>query len=78
MRNWQDYYENLYKKTTTVANLDPVFNINNFFLEGEQLEFLNKEIEWSEVILSVNTLKDYSSPGSDLILNRDLTVLLHT
>ena len=30
-----------------------------------------------EVILAINSLVDYSSPGDDQILNRDLTVLLH-
>ena len=31
----------------------------------------------SEVVLSINTLSDYSSPGADNLLNRDLTNLLH-
>ena len=46
-------------------------------LNEQDREFLNKGISWEEVILAVNSLKDYSSPGTDQILNRDLTVLLH-
>ena len=29
-----------------------------------------------EVVQAINTFKDYRSPGADMIINRDLTILL--
>ena len=38
---------------------------------------LNSEFKVDEVVHAINTFKDYRAPGEDMIINRDLTILLH-
>ena len=71
---WRSYYQDLYKCPVELLNFNPKKNSS---LNDRDRQTLNKEISREEGILAVDSLKDYSSPGTDQILNRDLTILLH-
>ena len=77
LKNWRDFYKNLYKKPKKLLNLDITFLQRCRPLTKQQISYINREISWAEVVLAVDTLGDYSSPGADNILNRDFTILLH-
>ena len=77
LKNWHDFYKNLYQKPKKLFKLDITFLQRCRPLKKQQIREINREISWRELVLAVNTLGDYSSPGADNILNRDLTVLLH-
>ena len=46
-------------------------------LTGDRSKQLNAAISTPEVIHAINSLKDYSTPGKDMLLSRDFTILLH-
>ena len=63
LKNWRLFYKSLYKKSPDVLifkRLFPMLSLGKF-----DIDYLKKEIEWSEVVLSINTLSDYSSSGAD-------------
>ena len=75
LKNWVDFFRTLY--TEVPQNSSPVLNPLEYLKPTpENLSSLNKDITINELVLAINTLKDFSSPGEDKILNRDLTVLL--
>ena len=75
LKNWCDFYSELYKGNTGHAEFD--FNgFPNFQqMTPASLKVLNEEISISEVASATYTFKNYCSPGADMILNRDLTCL---
>ena len=76
LKNWSDFYTQLYQappKSLRFYSSDlPQFQE----VSGADLNDLNKPISISELILAINTFKNYCSPGPDMILNRDFTSLL--
>ena len=77
LKNWRDFYKNLYKKPEKLLKLDTTFLRKIRSITMQDINHINRDISWQEVVLAVDTLGDYSSPGADNILNRDLTILLH-
>ena len=77
LENWASYYSKLYKKTNNQLNADLAVIQGNTKLGPKNLELLNEDITLHEIIHAINSLKDYSTPGDDMILSRDFTVLLH-
>ena len=75
MSNWEEFYSELYNESKQFD-----FDFSRYPIppkvDAEDLKELNKKIAVDEVILAINTFKDYRSSGADMILNRDLTVLL--
>ena len=66
LRHWRDYYEQLYKADKkTTFELSRMQKLSSRSIVDTKR--LNREIEWSEIVQSVNTLTDYSSPGADFI-----------
>ena len=76
LKNWREY-KALYRRPKKTFKLGESFDKICHPLSASDTSNLNRDISWNELILAVNTLGDYSSPGADQILNRDLTVLLH-
>ena len=66
-----------FKRPKKTFNLDESYTKICHPLSASDTCNLNRDISWDELILAVNTIRDYSSPGADQILNRDLTVLLN-
>ena len=78
LKNWVSYYTKLYTNSSKDLEYDGQTLINHPKVTGIQLERLNAEITIPEMIYAIDTLKDYSTAGEDMILSRDFTVLLHT
>ena len=77
LKNWVNFYTKLYrgpqvKTSLKISNYPQVTKITS-----ETLTTLNGIIIDDEVVQSINTLKDYCSPGADKLLSRDFTILLH-
>ena len=68
LNNWASFYESLYSGET-VRNFQPIP------IENSELD---DPFTFSELVFSVNELKDNKAPGEDLIMTDDFTVLLHT
>ena len=68
LENWASFYASLYKRKAT-SKFDPPYRKN---------PDMDSEFSIEELILAVNTLKDYKAPGEDNILNDDFTILLRT
>ena len=66
LQNWANFYASLYKEKVP----------NPFSPPYRKNPILDCEFSMEELILAVNTLKDYKAPGADNILNDDLTILL--
>ena len=75
LKNWSDFYTVLYKGTDTCTLLDFTTFPHVKKIDQTQLNELNKDIGPEEVVLATYTFKNYSSPGADMILNRDFTCL---
>ena len=78
LKNWASYYRKLYTNT-----FDRGVKVGNKplgkhkLLLGERLKQLNAAISTPEVIHAINSLKDYSTSGKDMLLSWDFTILLH-
>ena len=76
--NWASYYKKLY---TSTLKYGPQYSCprsdRHPLLNEMRSKQLNAEISTSETIYAINTLKDYSTPGKDMLLSRDFTILLH-
>ena len=77
LENWASYYSKLYKDTNRHINVELAHKCEFPILGPKNLALLNEDITLHEVIHAINSLKDYSTPGEDMILSRDLTLLLH-
>ena len=77
-KNWASYYGKLYTNTCGIEaiNQRPSLLVDPL-LTGTQRKQLNADITISEIIHAINSLKDNTTPGKDLLLSRDLTILLH-
>ena len=75
---WADYYERLYKNVSTQRTFDLSTTIGKGpTLDDQQNSSLNADITMADIIHAINSLNDYTTPGSDMIINRDFTILLH-
>ena len=77
LENWATYYSKLYKNTNNLQSCDVSTIQSNPTLSLKNTAHLNDDITLQEIIHAINSLKDYSSPGDDMILSRDFTILLH-
>ena len=77
LQNWMSYYTNLYTNSFDGSEFDYQSLTKNPKLTVSQATRLNSDISMSELIRAIDSLKDYSTPGEDMILSRDLTILLH-
>ena len=75
LKNWSDFYSDLYKEADNSMLLDFSTLPQLKKIDQQQLNDLNKDISLEEVVHAAYTFKNYSSPGEDMILNRDLTCL---
>lgn len=76
LSNWEEFYQDLYKKPVQL-DIDWSLYPDTPKVEKTELANLNEAIKVDEVVHAINTFKDYRSPGADMIINRDLTILLH-
>ena len=77
LQNWASYYSNLYNNSFDGNGLDCQALIKSPKLTVSQATRLNADISMSELIRAIDKLKDYSTPGEDMLLSRDFTILLH-
>ena len=77
LKSWVDFYARLYSKPKVAVCFDssnyPPVRKTTF----ENLTTLNDKITDQDVVWSINTLKDYRSPGANILLSRDFTILLY-
>ena len=71
LKNWVSYYIKLYTNSSKDLEYDGQTLINQPKVTGIQLERLNAEITIPEMIYAIDTPKDYSTAGEDMILSRD-------
>ena len=77
MENWATYYSELYDSPDDYSRygLSDLINLpTNRKVNTIQL---NTDLTISEIIRSIDSLNDYSTPESDNILIGDFTILLH-
>ena len=78
LKNWASYYRKLYTNTfNRGAKHGNQALVKHTLLTGERSKQLNAAISTPEIIHAINSLKDYSTPGKDMLLSRDFTILLH-
>ena len=76
LKNWSDFYSQLYQEHPKTLEFSPSCYPNFKAITSEDLNELNRPICLAEILLAINTFKNYCSPGADMILNRDFTSLL--
>ena len=77
LETWASFYSKLYSRKRHFRGLKLMPDLRNPTLAHKQTSQLNTDISLSDIILAINSLKDYCTPGNDMILNRDFTILLH-
>ena len=80
MQNWRNYYEKLYSQSQVeeVEEIKEEIEINTALKSKKKAEELDREFTREEMVDALFALKSKTAAGNDLILNKDLVVLLET